>query len=394
MKIAISGASGFIGKHLVTYLSRQGYELILLGRDQQRLQTLFPKHLCYSYDKKEEALDGAQVFIHLAAALPQQQLSAAKFAEINVGLTEQLVNTAKKSGINCFVNFATLGWNDTDYSKTKLQAEEILKKFDKPAIVTLRLPAVYGDEFRGRLSILNRVPRLFLGIVFQTLASLRPTVNINRVCEATQWAAKQLETKEKIVSDRQKNNNVYNTFKLLVDYGFAISILILFWWLLIGIYIAVRLDSKGPGIFAQTRVGKNKTHFTCYKFRTMKLNTVSAGTHEVSADSVTKLGKFLRKTKLDELPQVINILKGQIGLVGPRPCLPIQSALLEQRMNLDVYDILPGITGLAQINGIDMSNPKELAMWDAKYLGLRCVPLDIKIIILTFLGRGSGDKTK
>ncbi|KGF67301.1 lipid carrier : UDP-N-acetylgalactosaminyltransferase [Hoeflea sp. BAL378] len=177
-----------------------------------------------------------------------------------------------------------------------------------------------------------------------------------------------------------------------VDLAFAFAVAVFFWWLLLLIWAVVRLESKGPGIFAQERVGRNGHPFTCYKFRTMKAGTAHLGTHEVSASSVTRLGQILRKLKLDELPQIINIFRNEISLIGPRPCLPVQTQLVEARRRLGVLTLKPGISGLAQVNGIDMSDPEKLAQWDARYKALQSLLLDLKIIIATALGSGNGDR--
>jgi lipopolysaccharide/colanic/teichoic acid biosynthesis glycosyltransferase len=107
---------------------------------------------------------------------------------------------------------------------------------------------------------------------------------------------------------------------------------------------------------------------------------------------VTKLGHFLRKTKIDELPQVWNIFRNEVSLVGPRPCLPIQEPLIEARRRRGVLELKPGITGLAQVNGIDMSDPEKLARWNERYGALQSLILDLKIILATASGRGQGDK--
>lgn len=124
----------------------------------------------------------------------------------------------------------------------------------------------------------------------------------------------------------------------------------------------------------------------------MALGTRVAGTHEVSAASVTSVGKFLRSSKLDELPQLWNVLRGEMSLVGPRPCLPVQEELIEERRKRGVLEVLPGITGLAQVEGIDMSDPQKLASRDADYTNSRSFGLDLKIIARTLFGGGSGDR--
>ena len=146
----------------------------------------------------------------------------------------------------------------------------------------------------------------------------------------------------------------------------------------------ISLSSKGPVIFVQSRVGKGGKLFKCYKFRTMYLETKSMSTHEVDRSSVTKIGRFLRSLKLDELPQIVNILRGELSLVGPRPGLPSQTRLYYARKSRNIYSVLPGITGLAQVNNIDMSTPEKLAECDSRYIAMKSIPLEIKILLKTF----------
>ena len=120
--------------------------------------------------------------------------------------------------------------------------------------------------------------------------------------------------------------------------------------------------------------------------------TKIVATHDSELSSVTKVGTFLRTTKLDELPQIVNLMKREMSLVGPRPCLPIQSELIRERENRMVNTMLPGITGLAQVNGIDMSDPTRLAEIDALYLHTQSIFGDIKLLWRTVTGSGSGDK--
>ncbi|KUM25866.1 lipid carrier--UDP-N-acetylgalactosaminyltransferase [Mesorhizobium loti] len=148
--------------------------------------------------------------------------------------------------------------------------------------------------------------------------------------------------------------------------------------------LAVRTTSPGPAIFSQPRVGRGGALFACHKLRTMHRDTPSLPTHEAPAGSVTVVGKVLRRTKIDELPQFWNVLKGEMSLVGPRPCLPTQTELIGLRQRLGVLAALPGITGLAQIKGIDMSDPSLCAETDAAYIKAASIGLDVKILIGTF----------
>ena len=150
----------------------------------------------------------------------------------------------------------------------------------------------------------------------------------------------------------------------------------------------------GSPIICQERVGKNKQPFNLYKFRSMHINTKSVATHLANASSITPFGRFLRKSKLDELPQLCNVLVGNMSLVGPRPNLFNQKELIVERDNRGVYNVRPGITGLAQINKIDMSTPQLLAEIDAKTTAHLNVRYYFKYIFLTVFGKGFGDRIK
>ncbi|UVK44431.1 sugar transferase [Mesorhizobium sp. AR07] len=171
--------------------------------------------------------------------------------------------------------------------------------------------------------------------------------------------------------------------KQIFDFAGAALLLVVTSPVLMLAFLAVRASSPGPAIFSQTRVGRDGLLFRCHKLRTMYQGTPSLPTHEAPASSVTSVGKVLRKFKLDELPQFWNVLKGEMSLVGPRPCLPTQAELIECRRRLGVLAALPGITGLAQIRGIDMSNPELLAETDAAYLRTASFWLDLRILFGT-----------
>jgi O-antigen biosynthesis protein WbqP len=154
----------------------------------------------------------------------------------------------------------------------------------------------------------------------------------------------------------------------------------------------VRLSSSGPAIFRQTRVGLHERPFTCYKLRTMYADTRDAPSHETAASAVTPVGRWLRRLKFDELPQLWNIVRGDMSFVGPRPCLPSQVELVEARRARGLYAIRPGITGVAQVAGIDMSDPHRLAEADAEYLKNMSLPADLGLIMKTAFGAGRGDR--
>ena len=177
----------------------------------------------------------------------------------------------------------------------------------------------------------------------------------------------------------------------ILDIVFALSGLILGLPLLLLVYVIGFFDTRSP-LFFQQRMGKDKKPFTLIKFRTMNLNTASVASHLASASSITKMGAFLRKSKIDELPQLWNVLLGDMSLVGPRPNLYNQSDLISERDILGIYSVRPGITGLAQISNIDMSKPKLLAETDAKMIRTMSLKNYFKYIAQTVSGKGSGDR--
>ncbi len=176
-----------------------------------------------------------------------------------------------------------------------------------------------------------------------------------------------------------------------LDFVFSLLGILCLWPVFIVICILGYFDTGSP-VFCQTRVGRNQQPFTLIKFRTMPVDTQSVATHLVGASSVTRLGAFLRKTKLDELPQLINVFKGEMSLVGPRPCLFNQHDVIEARQARQVFAVRPGITGLAQVNEIDMSTPEKLAEWDKRMIDELTIGRYFSLILQTVGGKGAGDR--
>lgn len=178
----------------------------------------------------------------------------------------------------------------------------------------------------------------------------------------------------------------FDVFFAMLGLIFGIPVLLLI--TLIGLF-----DTGSP-LFIQSRVGKNQKHFQLIKFRTMKPGAASVATHLLSTAAITPFGRFLRKTKLDELPQLWNVLKGEMSIVGPRPCLPNQLELIAERDARGIFTVRPGITGLAQVKQIDMSTPVRLAEVDRQMIDAMTLPLYFSLIFQTAAGRGAGDRVK
>ncbi len=195
---------------------------------------------------------------------------------------------------------------------------------------------------------------------------------------------------------KEKDLEPANRFRYMIrllDIFFAFAGIILSFPILILVWMIIFFDTGSP-FFCQTRVGQRQRLFTLIKFRTMQHGTPSVATHLVNDNKITPFGHFLRRTKIDELPQLWNVLKGEMSLVGPRPCLPSQKELIEKRASYGVFKTRPGITGSAQIQNIDMSTPEKLAITDAEMLANLSLRNYFYYIIQTVLGKGSSDKIK
>lgn len=175
---------------------------------------------------------------------------------------------------------------------------------------------------------------------------------------------------------------MYKRFgKRLIDIILSACGIVVLSWLLLILVIAIKLDSPGPVLFKQKRVGLNKTHFNILKFRTMRIDTPKdTPTHllENPDQWITKVGGFLRKTSLDELPQIFNIFVGQMSIIGPRPALWNQYDLIEERDKYGANDVLPGLTGWAQINGRDELEIPVKAELDGEYVQRMSLGFDVK----------------
>tara|TARA_B100000780_G_scaffold278726_1_gene253368 strand:- start:3761 stop:4981 length:1221 start_codon:yes stop_codon:yes gene_type:complete len=398
-KILITGATGYLGRYLLEYLNDYPYEIVVVGRKLQKLKNIFPNNLVHVYDELENLPHKFDVVIHLATANNNSKHKFEEFFDANVVLYKNILDYCSKTSVKKVINISTLhvfSNKNNEYIHTKrvaLKEENIYPSLD---ITNIFLPILYGDNFTGKLKILNILPFRLSRPLFTFLSSLKPVVEIKSVLEKINYL---ISTSKKVerniyISDNKDKNIFFNIFKKTIDLSFVIIVTIFFWWLLCIIWLTIKLSSKGPGIFVQNRVGKYEKLFKCYKFRTMYINTENVGTHEIDTKSITNIGKFLRSSKLDELPQIINILRGELSLVGPRPGLPTQKHLKAHRAARQVYLVLPGITGLSQINNIDMSTPKKIAEWDNRYVCMRSIPSELNIILKTIFGRGQGDKVK
>lgn len=397
IKISITGANGFIGSHITGALELEGYEVYNVPTDYLHE---IKNNTEYFDENITPSIQSSDCIIHLAARNNNREGSESDFFADNVLVTRALVIQCKETTVKKFI-FTTStkclesGCNDL-YTKSKRQAErELLDlSFNSDTgmeITVCRLPPVYGNKCKGTLRHLGSIPAPLRAIATNVLRSLTPIASLdsvkNNFIDIINKKNRQYET---MVGDPLGELSPYWLFYAITTIAFVLLSALLLPVLLI-VAAAVKFTSDGPAVFVQDRVGKNKKIFKCYKFRTMAVDTPDVGTHEVNSASVTKVGGFLRNTKLDEIPQVINVLRGDMTLIGPRPCLPSQLDVISNRENHGVYSIIPGITGHAQVNKVDMSRPELISVYDQRYVRGRSIIGDIKICVDTVLGKGKGD---
>ncbi len=173
--------------------------------------------------------------------------------------------------------------------------------------------------------------------------------------------------------------------KRVLDFLISLFALIILSPLFLIVSVGVLISDGSPVFFRQKRVGKNNELFEIYKFRTMKRGTENVASNDLSdADvKITRLGKILRATSIDELPQLLNILNGSMSLIGPRPLIPEETRIRELREKYNVYSVRPGITGWAQVNGRDNVSAEKKALLDKEYVEKQSLMLDIKIFFMT-----------
>lgn len=191
----------------------------------------------------------------------------------------------------------------------------------------------------------------------------------------------------KVIIAEDNKYELYNIAKRTLDIIIASLGLIILSPVLLITAILIKLESKGPIIFKQLRAGKDSNPFYIYKFRSMRIDAPNKSTNEFknAEDFITKIGKAIRKTSIDELPQLFNILKGDMSIVGPRPVILKEKDLIQLRKEYNVDSLLPGITGWAQINGRDTIGDMEKVKYDYEYLKSKSIKLDIKIMCMTAL---------
>lgn len=385
MKFVVSGGFSSLGARLVPLLAQAGHTLLLVCRDGEGPVLSHPGTTVTSFSNWESHAEGFEIFIDLGCSKYPEDGCPSYNTKRHLDWVSTLALKARRLGMSRFVYFSTM--DSTPKGRDSLAdffgsaSEESARSTLGGFVEIVYLGRVHGEKsakmsFRGFFS--ERVTNLF--------SALRPTTSIHLVVQHLLEARSSRRLPFLILTDKKSQNFGYLVWRALVDGLFVVTVLLLL-PALMGVWLVVVLNDGRPGLFSQERVGRERSVFRCFKLRTMRKGTVSMGTHHVSQHAITGVGRTLRRFKIDELPQVWNILRGEMSLIGPRPCLPTQEDVVAARTSRDVFDIRPGLTGWAQVKGVDMREAEKLARYDAEYIGLQSIWIDVLVLKETLLGR-------
>lgn len=386
----MTGASGFLGTQLVPSLLEAGHSVLIVSRNARRSMSLFPQCQVVAPDEWSSFGVGYDCVLHLAAMNSDARGDLAEYLEVNDKLAAKYAKEAKQASIPRFIYASSvhtlLPTKQSHYAVSKKKGEESVIRSFGPAVTVMYLGAVHGRSFPKKLSFLDRMAPPIGKFLFSLASILQPTTSVALITELIEDETAVGQVCRRILTDSKSQNIWYRVWQRLLNVAFLagaiiVSPLILGWWL------TVVITDGRPGVFSQERVGKTSSRFICLKLRTMRKNTPSVGTHDLEDKYFLRGARFIRSINLDEFPQAINILQGHMNLIGPRPSLTSQLEIVKLREQAGVLELLPGLTGWAQVNAADMSSPRAVAKFDEEYLHLRSVSLDIEILLKTLKRR-------
>ena len=389
MRIVIFGASGFVGSEIIPLLLESGHELVLVSRNRSDTERRFPLAEVSSLQNWCDNADRFDLVLNLVGPDQKGKPSMKGQFQSHLIAIRTIASQAAKMGKVRFMHLSSVRCVDpldlSPYTTAKRQAEEIVLETFGGGCEILRVGAVLGTKCSGRRRFLN----YFYGSVGRSIrdfsSAVSPVTNVEAIVAAIEAGPKAGLVSTLLVSDREALLP-YRLWRSSLNGAFLLGIFaFLPLWLLIWLIIVV-FDGF-PGLFLQERVGRSGQIFRCVKFRTLAKGTPQVGTHLLEKGSFTSTGFLLRATKIDEIPQVINVLTGAMHLIGPRPALPSQKKVHEAREFFGATHATPGLTGWAQVNGVDMSEPNRLAQLDYEYLQIRSILWDVKILWRTFRKR-------
>lgn len=247
-------------------------------------------------------------------------------------------------------------------------------------VVKLWVPTLFNKHSVTQRTVFAKLKR-----------AIHPSLELETLAAKLIEMVKDSHARSDFAAENIDNNGFYRAGRRGIELAFCCAALTLGMLAMIPAYIAVRLESRGGGLFRQTRLGKNNVPFTCWKLRSMYKDTKQTDSHAVGESAITKVGHYIRKCKIDELPQFVNILRGDMHLVGARPCMDSLDEVIALRNKHRIFATRPGLTGLAQIRHVDTSMCNRLVATELLYAHNRSLALDLKIVLATALGFGFGD---
>ena len=372
------GASSILGSEIVARLERAGHEVLVLSDGPKESEENLPEAATANHGSWGVVPGGVQVYLHFQTSCDcgTDGLDA-KGCPIS-GMLGDDMSAAEKVGVVRKIQIAPLASRFSRPGEAGhhrivrgmgLASELVYVGYlhDKNGKL---LPNVFGP-FRGWLK----------AIPFPLVAPIVPTTAVDRLITYVSNPVSSSPGQDVFLTDKKAENAVYRVWQVALDMLFVLSVLLLFPMLAIA-WLVVR-SGGSPGLLRQIRIGYGSQPFRCLKLRTMKIGTPSRGTHLVGSEAITPFGRILRKSKIDELPQAWNVLRREMTLVGPRPSLPEQVDVISFRHQRGVLSLRPGLTGWAQIHGVDMRNAELIAKYDSEYLGLQSVIIDLLILKAT-----------
>jgi len=387
MRIVVVGGTGFVGGELIPLLIAAGHTVLLVTRQPNSLRAQEFGCLVAPLEGWEKHAAGYDTVLYLSVVNSDTKATSQVFSESNVLLPQSVAQTAKSMGIDRFLFFSSVHALDphaaSSYIKSKKLGEVSAARSFGSGFQTVFLGAVHGKCHSGKWKVLNRMPRLMRKIVFGIFSAFSPTTSIDSFFRLVTGPG---EGNRQLITDGSEKKFAYRVWRGALDGVFIVGAALLSPAMFL-LWLGVVVTNGRPGLFVQERVGKNGRVFDCFKLRTMSHGTLSRGTHLIEDSAVTPFGRFLRKTKIDEIPQALNVLRREMHLIGPRPSLENQTGVIASRRLAGTVGITPGLTGWAQVNGVDMSEPDEIARWDAEYVGLQSIRWDLKILARTLIRR-------
>lgn len=382
--IILTGGSGFLAKQIASSSTTVAKNIYLVSRslNYEKPKSTSDANLRFiTYSElskiRQEVGFTLPIFLfHLASCNDSPSLSREEQLASNVALTRMLLAASETHDFE-FIFISTIKRDKSNYAKTKRIAEKLVSQ-NKNNIV-IRLPAILEKKTNIATKILYRINKNKKGVLYYFLKTFYPMLTVSDFIAIIN----KITSRATVDRDVQSDNLLYKGLACIVDKVAGLIMLCI----LVTIYPLCAFFSRAyfssGALFIQKRTGKDFEEFSIFKLRTLPKETPSVATHELPLPALPAWFDVIRKLKIDELPQAINLLNGSMSLIGPRPCLPSQGELLELRAALNLTSAKPGITGWAQCNSITMQRPIKLSEYDSYYFDARSIYLDIKIMFKT-----------